>query len=395
MLWCPKCGAEYREAVAECATCGVALVEERPLAPRPQLPLFAARRGDEVVAAFGYAVDAVRVLRRHPSLLLLPLALAVFNEAELAAGSYVVLRHTALGRQWAEQLRNVRPTPSRGLRLQVRLDRGPPVARVEFSGARAVVGALAQGAGEGGISERASAAGALRMWWASLVFSLLVIAGANAFVLGGYYGVARGAVATGRLEWGRFSSCAKRFFGRMWLFFVALGLVSWGLLGLLLLPSEGTTIGTLGTLAITIWKWVMAGLLFFLALTPFVIVVDDPRLGTAIKRSVLAVARCLTIAAVLILGSLVVAEVLQWPFDWVRSSLFDVSLSRTLPALCWPAVGVNLVQRCVIALLAAFFPVAALVWYGRVSEGGAGADQELGDEALASRQDPSSPGSSG
>ncbi len=97
-----------------------------------------------------------------------------------------------------------------------------------------------------------------------------------------------------------------------------------------------------------------AALVFFLALTPFVIVVDDARLGTAMRRSVSVVVRGLMIAVVLILGSLVVAEVLNWPFDWLRSSVFDVSLRPHLAALHWPAIGVGLFQRCAIALLAAF-----------------------------------------
>jgi len=331
-----------------------------------------ARRVNEVVAAFGYVVEAVRALRRHPSLLLLPLALAVFNEAESAAGSYVMLRHTALGRQWVEYLETAPSPPSRAVRLQVRLHAGPPVPHVDFTGAGGVLGALAQGAEEGGVSQGASGAGALRMWLMSLVFSLLAWAGVNAFVLGGYYGVARGAGATGRLEWGRFPSHARRFFVRMWLLHALLGPIAWGLLGLLLLPSQASGIGTL---AITIWKWAMAGLLFFLAVTPFVIVVDDARLGTAMKRSVLAVIRWLTIAVVLILGSLVVAEMLNWPFDWVRSWAFGGTWRSLLTPVDWPAMGVGLLQRCILALLAVFFPLAMLAWYGRVSEGAAGADQ--------------------
>jgi len=342
--------------------------------PGARLPPFVARRADEVVAAFGYVVEALRVLRRHPSLLLLPLALAVFNEAESAAGSYVMLRHTAAGRQWVEYLETGGPAPSRGVRLQVRFDRGPPVPHVAWTGTAAVLGALALGAEGGGGSQIASTAEALRMWLIGIVFSLLVVAGVNAFVVGGYYGVARGAVATGRLEWGRFPSHAKRLFVRMWLLHALLGPIPWGLFVLLLLPSQATGIGTLGTLAITIWLWGMAGLLFFLAVTPFVIVVDDARLGTAMKRSVLAVIRCLTIAVVLILGSLVVAEVLNWPFDWVRSSAFGGTSSPPPTAADWPAMGVGLLQRCVVALLAAFFPLVMLAWYGRVSEGAAAAD---------------------
>jgi hypothetical protein len=371
MAWCPECGAEYREGVSQCAKCGVALADQSPLAARPRLPPFVARRVDEVVAAFGYAVEAVRVLRRHPSLLLLPLGLAVFNEAELAAGSYVMQRHTALGRQMVEQLRDIREEPSRNVRVKVRFHAGPPVPHVAWTGTGAVLGALAQGAEEGGGSQGASGAGALRMWLVSLVFSLLAWAGVNAFVLGGYYGVAREAMATGRLEWGRFPSYAKGFFVRMWLLYALVGPITWGVFVLLLLPSQATGIGTL---AIAIWHWVMVGLPFFLAVTPFVIVIDDARLGTAIKRSVLVVARCLTIAVVLILGSLFVAEVLRWPFDWIRSS----ASGRTWPALLtpadWPAMGVSVLQRCVVALLAAFFPLAMLAWYGRVSEAGATAD---------------------
>ncbi len=364
MPWCPECGAEYREGASQCAKCGVALVEQRPVVPGPRLPPFVARRVNEVVAALGYAVKAVRVLRMHPSLLLLPLALAVVNEAESVAGSYVMLRHTALGRQWVEQARSSPPAPSRRVRVQVRFQAGPPVPRVAFTGTAAVLYALVRGAEEGGDSWGASGAAAPRMWLVSLVFSLLVVGGVNAFALGGYYGVARGAQATGRLEWGRFPSHAKRFLVRMWLLHALLGPIPWGLLGLLM-PSW------IGTVAITMWKWTMAGLLFFLAVTPFAIVVDDARLGAAMKRSVLVVIRFLTTAIVLILGSLVVAEVLNWPFDWVRSSAFTGTSSLLPTAADWPAMGVGLLQRCVGALMAAFFPLAMLVWYGRVNEGAA------------------------
>ena len=36
-MFCPKCGAEYREEFSECADCNVRLVEEPPSRPVPEL----------------------------------------------------------------------------------------------------------------------------------------------------------------------------------------------------------------------------------------------------------------------------------------------------------------------------------------------------------------------
>ena len=37
-MWCPQCGAEYREGFSECSDCGVALVADAPAEPEPRTP---------------------------------------------------------------------------------------------------------------------------------------------------------------------------------------------------------------------------------------------------------------------------------------------------------------------------------------------------------------------
>ena len=54
-MWCPECGAEYREGFTRCEPCQVDLVAERP---RPK-PLSGAAGGFQVFALGGAQAQAV------------------------------------------------------------------------------------------------------------------------------------------------------------------------------------------------------------------------------------------------------------------------------------------------------------------------------------------------
>ncbi len=111
MPYCPQCGAEYTDLVSNCHECGVALVAQRPeigarekppaagdSLARPVFPPFFARVRRDLSAAWGYGKEAYDLLRRHPSLVLIPIALALFNATENEIGRYLATAHTAFGR---------------------------------------------------------------------------------------------------------------------------------------------------------------------------------------------------------------------------------------------------------------------------------------------------------
>jgi hypothetical protein len=56
-MFCPKCGAEYREGFAECADCGVALVWEKPAIAEDENAGYV--RYTEIVRTFGLADVAI------------------------------------------------------------------------------------------------------------------------------------------------------------------------------------------------------------------------------------------------------------------------------------------------------------------------------------------------
>ncbi|UCC68902.1 MAG: zinc ribbon domain-containing protein [Armatimonadota bacterium] len=356
MAWCPKCGAEYREGVQDCPSCSRPMVDQGVPRPRRQerFAPFLLRRWDEVKRALGYAVEAARVLRRHPSLLLLPLAVAVFNEAESAVGSYIMFGHTAMGREWAEMLRNAPSPRPRGARVTVRYSVGPPAPSVELSGTRSILTAAVQGIAQ---RRRAQADFALdpRASWVALLFSFSVVAAVSAVVQAGYYGVARQAVATGILRWGDFGLSARRFSFRLWVFAAAVGLIFSALIGILLTGSD-----------YAVWvvcKWFHRVAVLMLVLTPFVIVADDAPVLTAVKRGVVTVGRNIGVAVMLVGGIMVAQELMSWPFDLLRSSDFVQSWPTTPGSVSWRSLAVNLPQRGLLACLSAFFVAAAFVWY--------------------------------
>ena len=60
--WCPKCGAEYREGLSQCADCGVALVDDAP----PPPPKAHHHHEPVVHGPFSSEDDTVELLRTNP-----------------------------------------------------------------------------------------------------------------------------------------------------------------------------------------------------------------------------------------------------------------------------------------------------------------------------------------
>jgi hypothetical protein len=56
MMFCPKCGAEYRQGFTECADCGVPLVYEKPPEPKTEVEFVGY---DEILRTFNPADIAI------------------------------------------------------------------------------------------------------------------------------------------------------------------------------------------------------------------------------------------------------------------------------------------------------------------------------------------------
>lgn len=326
MPWCPQCGAEYREGLTACAKCQAALVEERPLpAPRrdwrePLRPVVQ-RLLRDVTAAGACALEALRVFRRHPSLLLVPALLAFANVGVREATHFVYSREsspehieTLTGPTWPpvdlsfwprEQLlasytigdfRNPIPTPSLtpivGAWWVIRYSSAshgspPPVTR----------GLMA----------------------ASLLVDVFVDIALGAVILAGYYGIACALVSTGGAAHSSFRANVRRH----WVRFFQVGIITWALLNwlplLYFLPAAETLLR-----ASLLWvAWVAPLASFFFALPLYVLVLDGGSALAAIRRSVFIVATHLAEMAALLAGFALARALVLWPL-LLLSERFDL-----------------------------------------------------------------------
>jgi hypothetical protein len=351
MAWCPQCGAEYREGIAQCAKCRVALSDQAParvVSPwRDHVPPPLRQIAKAFARPLGYASEAWRLLRLHPALLVLPLALAVANAVESQVPWYAASRHgLAVGAFLGEHPNSESETNA----FVPPLTRGDlfPIKRAVFGFSHPVAGLSLQGTLRTVVSSYAwdTPYGAMLVvtWLATLLVALPLAA----LVLAGYYGIVGLAVTEGVAPWPRFWTCLRRYFLRFWLFAALLALFVNALL-----PIAPRMFGS----AWVLWTWACLTLIveFVTALTLVAIVVDDAGLLAALRSGVRVVVRDLPVALLLLAGWVVVlalfAVLRHWAGVTVAGSLH---LYSTLQVATMNAL---------LAAVGAWFLIVSFVWY--------------------------------
>ena len=310
--------------------------------------------------AVGYAAEALRLLRKHPSLLLVAIAMGVLNTADGRVGGYVAYAHTGWGSDMRELL--VRGEAVRGKRRKTRaafsanpferlLLVAPPTPSVSFVGTGEVLWALTYGKpgkltapeprhpygrwkGLAGLHEALSLL---------MMFLLPMIVGG--FTSAGYLAAARNTVVEGTPCWRIFVSEGRRCCLRFAL--------------LVLLPViVFAPLGVAATLRPAIAGLVYAPLpvIFLLALAQYAIIADDIGVVASIKRSVITVIRDLPAALVLI----VTAGLLGWATHlldpWSHGGL-------KLTVNPFPLLPRAILSASLAGVVGAWFSLVAFLWY--------------------------------
>lgn len=371
MPWCPQCRAEYRAGVTTCAVCAVALVEERPPAERraTALPRALARIVADAGAALRYGMSALRLLRRNPSLLILPLAFTAFNAVERGAGSYITLRHTAWGRGLVRELQEVRQVPAAvpiswgrpgpGLRWREDVQSfAHPVPAAQLYGAAQVLDAATRPAGTH--VESSLKRGIAIDFVASLAFTAL-----SALLLAGYYGVAAGTVATGTAPWGRFGPQMRRH----WVRFFLVGLVLMAVIGGPFYLVAVRPFAPFLVAASNWWyAWITPIVSFFLALALYAVAADDVSVREAIRRSVIITATGL-VTGVMLLAALALLEyAFLGPLSAAAEAFAAHHEPTDLAALPLAGIPWELARHLWQAFLGVILCLAMFYWYGEASK---------------------------
>jgi hypothetical protein len=351
MAWCPQCGAEYREGIAQCAKCRVALSDQAPapvITPwRDQIPPPLRRIAKAFARPFGYASEAWRLLRRHPALLVLPLAVAVFNAVERQVPWYVASRHgVAVEAFLGEHSNSASETdafvPPLTVRDLVPLEKAVrafahPVPALSLQTGLLVM-ALDQAAGQ---------AGQISPYFVVLL-QLLIVLPLSALLMSGYYGVIGGGVAGDATLWRRFWTYLRRCFLRFWLFAALLALFANALL-----PTTPRMFDWVWVL----WTWACLTLIveFVTALTLVAIVVDDAALLPALRSGVRVVVRDLPVALLLLAGWVVVLALFAVLRHWA-----GVTVAGSLHLYSTLQVAI---MNALLAAVGAWFLIISFVWY--------------------------------
>ncbi len=353
MPWCPQCGAEYREGITRCAKCGVPLTEEAPAAQivrwRERVPPWLQRIIGDFCNAFRYIAEAWRVLRRHPALLLLPLAAAVFNAVEGGTMTYVGFRYTAVGRELAAEYPLDRDVRAAMVRLRPGDVLGAAVNRFTYPVPAPSLGGTWRMMELAAIQRHSNWAVPSAAW----VLSLLLILPLGALVLAGYYGVVARAVTEEAVSWRPFWGDARRYFVRFYLFGVLLAVLTGGLAMIVLSLRATMAIYP----AVT---FVGKAITLALALTLVAVVADDRPLRRALPSGAAVVLGCLPVSVFLfalwlvvlasrvLLGHLLGLAPLP-PVDFATLQLYQIPQSAVLDGL--------------VAIVGTWLLIASFVWY--------------------------------
>jgi len=338
----------------------------------------------------GYAVEALRLLRRHPSLLLVALAMAVVGALDNRVGMHLAHAHTGWSQDqqevvaWGEAARakSERPfafsTEPFGYMVFVT----PPIPSFDCRGAIQLLWAAAYGsAGKVtppdpdhpyGRLKGLAGVHALLSPFAMVLLPLIVFS----FVSAGYLAAARSTITDGLPRWQAFLDEARRFYVRLTLYWIAFLVV----LTPVSLLAFGLGAGSIGV-------YVGIPVLFLSALTQFAIVADDVGIFAAIRRSVRTVIKDLPVALVLIPGT----PALIWAAGLLGPWRFEAQTGQSFTADPFPLLPRAILSQCLTFAVGAWFTLAAFLWYGESGPSAAPADDLL-EEGGSLGGDPSSVG---
>lgn len=326
---------------------------------------------DRLRKAARYAVGAAQLLRRHPSLLLIALAMAAFTTVQFEMVTYLqfsrrVPEHVTINsrrgefeRRFASALPGLMYGPAASA-VMVLYPPAVPTVSLDASG----------------IAGAGASVGRTRDWTAQtpsrpgrppmplpvdlLLLPLLAFA-IKTFVSGGYLGVVWRSIAEGEPRWSGFFTDGRRFLWRL----IALGCLD----SILLLSAMAIVAvrfyhrGGPGLMAVA---YALSLIAFLLGLTRFAVVADDAPVTTGIGRSISAIWRNLPVATALIVGAgiinLCISRICYLPYS-VRM-MTGSGPDRAAQAL--QALPAFLIGSCMAAALGAWFCAAMFLWYREV-----------------------------
>jgi len=383
MPWCPQCGAEYVKGIAVCRSCDVALLDQLPAADEPADRENVAGPTSRVITicgyrprALGYIEEAWRLIRRHPTLLLLPILIAVFNEFERDVGGYWATNYTAYGRM-AKQL-IPRPADPVHEAIQDQRARLAPATLLPNS-AYTAVGSYVYPVGL-----LPSFHGAQRVLWAAYLFDssgqshfpqsplwpftvqwlvVLLLLPLGAMLTAGYYGWLRSAVSRVESPWPTFwenvRSCFWRFFLYQGLVFVLSLLIN--VPGLYLQGSpQSPLLWGIGTY-LSVWVGSLVALPF--ALGMIAIVEGDLPVVAAARRSFSTIRRDLATAVMLWVALWLACAVVSAAESGLKIPLIAVlGDPYGLPTtFVWGMLAAS--SSAALALLGVWLCLAQFLWY--------------------------------
>lgn len=316
-----------------------------------------------VKRAIRYAVEALILLRRHPSLLLVALAMAVVGAVDSRVGTYLAYTHTGWGQDQQELTawRNAaREKSGRSFTFSAKpfgymVFVTPPTPSLGFHGATQLLWAAAYGSA-GKVTPpdpdhpygRPQGLAGLHMLLSLFVTGLLPMI-LSCFISAGYLATARSTITDDMPRWPAFFTEGRRFYVRLVLF-----MIIW-----FAAVMPAMVIATLRGV-VSIGVYATFPVFFLVTLTQFSIVADDIGVFAGIRRSVTTVASNLPVALPLILGT----GVLNWAASLLGPWRLGYQTGQSFMADPFALLPRDVLSQCLVLAIGAWFTLAAFLWYG-------------------------------